>query len=71
MVDDSGGSGGGDKGTGMVMVVRSKGTMWQHLNQSYSIWEVAGHGASIGNMLTLFCSLGNVIVVQSARALGY
>ena len=71
MVDDGGGGGGGDEGTGMVMVVRRKGTTWQRLNQSYSIWEVAGHGAGVGNMLTLFCSLGNAVVVQSARALGY
>ena len=67
MVDDGGG---GDKGTGMVMV-RRKGTTWQRLNQRYSIWEVAGRGAGVGNMLTLFPSLGNVVVVQSVRALGY
>ena len=71
MVDDGGGGGGGDEGMSMVMVVRRKGTTWQHLNQSYSIWEVAGRGAGIGNMLTLFCSLGNSVMVQSARALGY
>ena len=70
MVDDGGG-GGGDKGTGMVMVVRRKGMTWQHLNQCYSIWEVAGHGAGVGNMLTLFCSFGNAVMVQSARVLGY
>jgi hypothetical protein len=53
-----GGDGGGDEGTGMVMVVvRRKGTMWQCLNQRYSIWEVAGRGAGVGNMLTLFCTL--------------
>ena len=67
MVDD----GGGDKGMGMVMVVRRKGTTWQCLNQHYLIWEVVGHSTGIGNMLTLFCSLGNAIVVQSAGALGY
>jgi hypothetical protein len=71
VVDDGGGGGGGDEGTGMVMVVRRKGTTWQRLNQSYLIWEVAGCGAGVGNMLTLFCSLGNAVVVQSARALGY
>ena len=71
MVDNSGGGGGSDEGTGMVMVVRRKGMTWQHLNQSYLIWEVAGHGAGVGNMLTLFCSLGNAIMVQSARARGY
>ena len=67
MVNDGSG---GDEGTGMV-VVRRKGTTWQHLNQSYSIWEVVGRGTGVGNMLTLFCFLGNAIVVQSARALGY
>ena len=71
MVDDGGGGGSSDEGTGMVMVVRRKGTTWQRLNQSYSIWEVAGCGTGIGNMLTLFCFLGNAVVVQSARALGY
>ena len=71
MVDDGGG-GGGDEGTGMVMVVvRRKGTTWQRLNQHYSIWEVAGRGAGVGNMLTLFPSLGNAVVVQLARVLGY
>ena len=70
MVDDGGG-GGGDEGTGMVMVVRRKGMTWQRLNQSYLIWEVAGRGAGVGNMLTLFCFLGNAVMVQSARALGY
>jgi hypothetical protein len=55
VVNDGGGGGGGDKGTGMVMVVvRRKGTTWQRLNPRYSIWEVAGRGAGIGNMLTLF-----------------
>jgi len=64
--------GGGDEGTGMVMVVvRRKGTTWQCLNQRYSIWEVAGHGTGVGNMLTLFPSLGNAVVVQSVRALSY
>ena len=47
-------NGSGGKRTGMVMVVRRKGMMWQHLNQCYSIWEVVGHGTGIGNMLTLF-----------------
>jgi hypothetical protein len=69
VVNDGGGS---DEGTGMVMVVvRRKGMMWQRLNQRYSIWEVAGRGAGVGNMLTLFPPLGNAIVVQLARALGY
>jgi len=57
-----------DEGTGMV-VVRRKGMTWQRLNQHYSIWEVAGHGAGLGNMLTLFPTPGNAVVVQSARAL--
>ena len=83
MVDDDGsGSGGGDEGTGMVMVVvnegtgmvmvvvRRKGMTWQWLNPRYLIWEVAGRGASIGNMLTLFPVPENAIVVQYARALG-
>ena len=61
-------SSGGDEGTGMV-VVRRKGMTWQHLNWCYSIWEVVGHGASIGNMLTLFLTPGNAVIVQSARAL--
>jgi hypothetical protein len=69
VVDDGGG--GGDEGTGMMVVVRRKGTTWQHLNQHYSIWEVAGRGAGVGNMLTLFPTLGNAIVVQLARVLGY
>ena len=43
--------------------------MWQHLNQHYSIWEVVGCGTGVGNILTSFLSLGNAIVVQSARAL--
>ena len=68
MVDDGGG---GDEGTGMVMVVRRKGTTWQRLNQRYLIWEVAGRGAGVGDMLTLFPSLGNAVVVQLARALEY
>jgi hypothetical protein len=56
---------------GMVMVVvRKKGMTWQRLNARYSIWEVAGHGASTGNMLTLFPTLGNAVVVQWAGALG-
>jgi hypothetical protein len=68
VVDDSG----GDEGTGMVMVVvRRKGTTWQRLNQRYSIWEVAGRGAGVGNMLTLFPPLANAVVVQLARVLGY
>jgi len=70
VVDDGGGGGGGDEGTGMV-VVRRKGATWQRLNQRYLIWEVAGRGAGVGNMLTLFPPLGNAVVVQSARALGY
>ena len=70
MVDD-GSSSSGDKGTGMVMVVRRKGTTWQRLNQRCLIWEVVGHSASISNMLALFCSFGNAIMVQSARVLGY
>jgi len=71
VVNDGGGSD-GDEGTGMVMVVvRRKGTTWKRLNQRYSIWEVAGHGAGLGNMLTLFPFLGNAVVVQSVRALGY
>ena len=70
MVDDGGGNS-GDKGTGMVMVVRRKGTTWQRLNQHYLIWEVVGHSASIGNMLALFHSFGNAIMVHSARVLGY
>ena len=65
MVNDGGG---GDEGTGMV-VVRRKGMTWQHLNWHYSIWEVVGHSTSMGNMLTLFPTPGNAIVVQSARAL--
>ena len=71
MVDDGGG--GGDEGTSMVMVVvvRRKGTTCQRLNQHYLIWEVAGHSASIGNMLALFPLLGNTVVVQFARVLGY
>ena len=69
MVDDGGGGGGGDEGTGMVMV--RKGTTWQWLNPHYSIWEVAGRGAGIGNMLTLFPVPENAVVVQYARALGY
>jgi len=68
VVDDGGG---GDEGTGMVMVVRRKGTTWQRLNQRYLIWEVAGRGAGVGDMLTLFPSLGNAVVVQLARALEY
>ena len=64
-------NGSGNKGTGMMMVVRKKEMTWQHLNQHYSIWEVVGHSAGIGNMLTLFCSFGNAIMVQSARVLGY
>jgi hypothetical protein len=65
-------NGGGDEGTGMVMVVvRRKGKMWQRLKQRYSIWEVAGHGTGIGNMLTLFPPLGNAVVVQLARVLRY
>ena len=74
MVDDggSGGGSGGDEGMGMVMVVvRRKGTTWQWLNPHYSIWEVAGRGAGIGNMLTLFPVPENAIVVQYARVLGY
>ena len=72
MVDNGGGGGGGDEGTGMVMVVvRRKGTTWQWLNPRYSIWEVAGRGAGIGNMLTLFLVPENAVVVQYARALGY
>ena len=72
MVDDGSGSGAGDEGTGMVMVVvRRKGTTWQRLNPRYLIWEVAGHGAGIGNMLTLFPLPKNAVMVQSARALGY
>ena len=73
MVDDGGGSGGGgDEGTGMVIVVaRRKGTTWQWLNLRYSIWEVAGCSAGIGNMLTLFPVPENAIVVQYARVLGY
>ena len=68
MVDD----GSGDKMMGMVMVMaRRKGMMCQRLNQHYSIWEVAGHGTGIGNMLALFPSLGNTVVVQFARVLGY
>ena len=68
MVDD----GGGEEGTGMVVVVvRRKGTTWQRLNQRYSIWEVAGRGAGVGNMLTLFPTLENAVVVQLARVLGY
>ena len=65
MVNNSGGS---DKGIGMV-VVRRKGMMWQHLNWHYLIWKVAGCGASIDNMLTLFPTLRNAVMVQSARAL--
>jgi hypothetical protein len=65
-----GGGGDGDEGTGMVMVVvRRKGTTWQRLNPRYSIWEVAGRGAGIGNMLTLFPVPENAVVVQYARAL--
>jgi hypothetical protein len=74
VVDDGGGGGGGggDEGTGMMMVVvRRKGTTWQWLNLRYSIWEVAGHGAGIGNMLTLFPLPKSAVVVQYARALGY
>jgi len=68
VVDD----GGGEEGTGMVVVVvRRKGTTWQRLNQRYSIWEVAGRGAGVGNMLTLFPTLENAVVVQLARVLGY
>ena len=71
MVNDGSGSN-SDEGMGMVMVaVRRKEMTWQHLNQHDSIWEVVGHSAGIGNMLTLFPSLGNAIVVQLARALGY
>ena len=65
MVDDSGS---GDEGMGMV-VVRRKGTTWQCLNWCYSIWEVAGCGTGMGNMLTSFPTPGNAVVVQSARAL--
>jgi len=32
---------------------------------------VAGRGAGIGNMLTLFPMLQNAVVVQLARVLGY
>ena len=72
MVDDGSSGGGDDEGTGMVMVVvRRKGTMWQWLNPCYSIWEVAGCSAGIGNMLTLFPVPENAIVVQYARVLGY
>jgi len=72
VVDDGGGGSDGDEGTGMVMVVvRRKGTTWKRLNQRYSIWEVAGRGAGVGNMLTLFPFLGNAVMVQSVRALGY
>ena len=56
------------EGAGMV-VVEKKGTTWQDLNQHYSIWEVAGHGAAIGNMLTLFLLVQNIVVVQLVRAL--
>ena len=65
MVDDGGGD---DEGTGMV-VVRRKGTTWQHLNKRCSIWEVAGRDAGVGNMLTLFPAPRIVVVVQSARVL--
>jgi hypothetical protein len=73
VVDDGGGSGGGSgEGMGMVMVVvRRKGTTWQWLNPRYSIWEVVGRSAGIGNMLTLFPVPENAVVVQYARALGY